>query len=68
MTVSTMGTARTRTTPPARTTHAVPEYFEAVTVHRAGRRMGVSVLAGVLAMFGWTGGMIYTISGWISGS
>jgi hypothetical protein len=66
MTTSAMGTARTRTTP--HTSPAVPEYFEAVTVHRAGRRMGVSVLVGVLAMLGWTGGMIYTISGWISGS
>jgi hypothetical protein len=45
----------------------LPEYFESVTVHRAGRRMAVTVLVGVLAMLGWTGGMIYTISGWISG-
>ncbi|MFI0982212.1 morphogenic membrane protein MmpA [Streptomyces sp. NPDC021093] len=51
----------------ARTTPAGPDYFESVTVHRAGRRMAVTVLVGVLAMLGWTGGMIYTISGWISG-
>ncbi|MFF0739879.1 morphogenic membrane protein MmpA [Streptomyces sp. NPDC004111] len=51
----------------AATSPAVPEYFESVTVHRAGRRMAVTVMVGVLAMVGWTGGMIYTISGWISG-
>ncbi|MGW7412211.1 morphogenic membrane protein MmpA [Streptomyces sp. NPDC054863] len=51
----------------AHTAPAVPDYFESVTVHRAGRRMAVTVLVGVLAMLGWTGGMIYTISGWISG-
>ncbi|MFD3517138.1 morphogenic membrane protein MmpA [Streptomyces sp. NPDC058657] len=50
------------------TAPAAPEYFEAVTVHRAGRRMAVTVLVGVLSMLGWTGGMIYTISGWISGA
>ncbi|MFI5805248.1 morphogenic membrane protein MmpA [Streptomyces sp. NPDC051561] len=58
-----MMTMRAATDP----TPAAPEYFESVTVHRAGRRMAVTVLVGVLAMVGWTGGMIYTISGWISG-
>ncbi|MFJ6695167.1 morphogenic membrane protein MmpA [Streptomyces sp. NPDC091272] len=51
----------------ARPVPSVPDYFESVTVHRSGRRMAMTMLTGVLAMLGWTGGMIYTISGWISG-
>ncbi len=43
------------------------EYFESVTVHRAGHKLAVTMFVGLLAMLGWTGGMIYTISGWISG-
>ncbi|GHA14633.1 hypothetical protein GCM10010329_41950 [Streptomyces spiroverticillatus] len=46
---------------------APAEYFESVTVHRAGRKLAVTMFVSVLAMVGWTVGMIYTISGWISG-
>ena len=62
-----MMTMRVSTDPATAAPEYIPEYFESVTVHRAGRRMAVTVLIGVLAMVGWTGGMIYTISGWISG-
>lgn len=50
------------------TAPAVPDYFESVTIHRSGRRMAVTMLVGVLAMLAWTGGMVFTISGWISGN
>ncbi|MBT2492024.1 hypothetical protein J7E96_26560 [Streptomyces sp. ISL-96] len=47
-------------------THPRPA-VESVTVHRAGRRTNVGILVGGLAALAWTGGMIYTIAGWISG-
>jgi hypothetical protein len=46
---------------------APAEYFESVTVHRAGRKLAVTMFVSVIAMLGWTAGMIYTLSGWISG-
>ncbi|MGX1880852.1 morphogenic membrane protein MmpA [Streptomyces sp. NPDC055287] len=43
-----------------------PRAAESVTVHRAGRRTNLVILVGGLAALGWTGGMIYTLTGWIS--
>ncbi len=49
-------------------THPRPsEALESVTLHRAGRRMTMGILVGGLAALGWTGGMIYTIAGWVTG-
>ncbi len=44
-----------------------PRSVESVTLHRAGRRTNVGILLGGLAALGWTGGMIYTIAGWVTG-
>lgn len=45
-----------------------PRAVESVTLHRAGRRTNMVILVGGLAALGWTGGMIYTIAGWITGN
>ncbi|MGW0561385.1 morphogenic membrane protein MmpA [Streptomyces sp. NPDC003016] len=44
-----------------------PRAAESVSVHRAGRRTNMGILLGGLAALGWTGGMIYTLAGWVTG-